>query len=145
VYALSAIAVVAGAALVVVGVRASGHADTTRDRAAALRRQRTALIAQTRAAERDVDSPISDAERVAKSVSTIVSSADAVIVESAETNRLLGQAVGLVNSGRRAQADDIYANGAAASVRRLQDGLSQANAALAAAQTATTNLAGAKP
>jgi len=145
VYVLSAAAVVAGAVLVVVGVGASHHAETTRERAAALRRERTALIARTRVAERDVDSPISDAERVAKSVTTIVSSADAVIVESAETNRLLGQAVALVNSGRRAQADAIYTGAAAASVRRLQDGLAQANTALATAQTATTDLAAAKP
>lgn len=145
VYAISAIAVAAAAVLVVVGVRASGRADTTRDRAASLRRQRTALIARTHLAERDVDAPISDAERVARSVTTIVSSADAVIVESAETNRLLGQAVALVNSGRRAQADAIYAGAAAASVRRLQDGFAQANAALASAQTATSDLAGGKP
>jgi hypothetical protein len=140
VYLLSTLAVVVGAVLLVVGVRASDHAESSRDRAAVARRQRTAVLARTRLAERDVDSPISDAERVAKSVTTIVSSADAVIVESADTNRQLGQAVALVNRGQRAQANAIYDGEAAASVQKLQDGLAQARAALAAAQAATTDL-----
>jgi hypothetical protein len=145
VVAFIVIAVIAGLVLLVAGSRASDRASTTRDRVAVLRRERRALVARTAAAERDVDSPIGDAERVAKSVTTIVSASDTVIKESAATNQVLSQAVRLANRGRRDAANQIYEGQAADSVRSLQAALARAEAALAAAQQSTAALSAEKP
>jgi hypothetical protein len=137
---LSALGVVGGIALLIVGLLAFGRADDARAQAAKLGQDRRALEARTATAERDVDAPINDAERVAKSVTTIVEASDTVLTQSTETNGLLDQAVRLANNGRRGAADEILSGEAAASVRRLNDTLTEAQAALAAAQLAAIDL-----
>lgn len=137
---LSALAALGGIALLIVGVLAFGRADDTRARAAALHQERRVLEARTATAERDVDAPINDAERVAKSVTTIIEASDTVITQSAETNSRLDQAVRLANNGRPAAANEVLAGEAAASVQRLKDTLTRAQAALAAAQLAAIDL-----
>ena len=87
-----------------------------------------------------MDAPINDAERVAKSVTTIVEASDTVLTQSTETNGLLDQAVRLANNGRRGAANELLTGEAAASVRRLNDTLTQAQAALAAAQRSAIDL-----
>jgi hypothetical protein len=130
----------AGVALLLDGKAAADRAEASRDRAADLERQRRALIARTGAAESITDAPISRAERVANSVGTVVEATDAVIVESGATNQHLSTAVRLANAGDRAGADRIYGGEAAASVRRLQEALTRADAALRAAQQASAEL-----
>jgi hypothetical protein len=145
VIALSALAAAGGIALLIVGLLAFGRADDTRARAATLREERRALEARTAAAERDVDAPINDAERVAKSVTTIVEASDTVITQSTETNTVLDRAVRLANNGRRDAANQVLAGEASASVQRLKDTLARAQAALAAAQLAAIDLDTATP
>ena len=137
---LSAVAAAGGMALLIVGVLAFGRADDARAQATKLNRDRRALEARTATAERDVDAPINDAERVAKSVTTIVEASDTVLTQSTETNGLLDQAVRLANTGRRGEANALLTGAAAASVRRLNDTLTRARAALTAAQLAALNL-----
>jgi hypothetical protein len=137
----SVLAALAGVALLVVGMVAFGRADDTRAQTAKLRTQRRTLEARTARAERDVDAPINDAERVAKSVTTIVEASASVITQSTETNDVLDRAVGLANSGRRAESSQLLAGEGASSVQQLNDTLARAQAALAAAQQAAANLA----
>jgi hypothetical protein len=127
-------------ALLIVGVLAFGQADDARETTADLRRTRAVLETQTAAAEQAADAPIGGAERVANSVATIVEVSGTVILESATTNRLLGEAVGLANRGNRAAGNRIYEGEAAASVRRLNEDLARARASLAAAQQAANEL-----
>jgi hypothetical protein len=129
-----------GIALLIDGIAAFGRADDARDRTAQLRRQRRAVIARTESAEAVTDAPISGAERVANSVGTVVEATDQVIVESGTTNQFLSQAVRLANDGDRVAANRIYEGDAAASVQRLRDALTRAEAALAAAEQASTDL-----
>lgn len=129
-----------GIALLVIGLQDLGRADEARDRAAQLRRQRATLLARTSAAERVTDKPIGGAERVANSVASVVEASDGVIVESAATNELLGQAVRLANAGRRGEASAVYEGAAAASVRRLEEALARAQRALEAALQSSSAL-----
>jgi hypothetical protein len=129
-----------GIALLGDGIAAFGRADDARDRTAELRRHRRVVIARTDAAERVTDAPISGAERVANSVGTVVEATDKVIVESGTTNQFLSQAVRLANDGNRGAANRIYEGDASASVQRLQEALTRAEAALAAAEQASTDL-----
>lgn len=137
---LSALGAAGGIALLIVGMLAFGRADDARAQATKLNRDRRALETRTATAERDVDAPINDAERVAKSVTTIVEASDTVLTQSTETNGLLDQAVRLANGGRRGEANALLTGEAAASVQRLNDTLTKARAALTAAQLAAINL-----
>lgn len=137
---LSAVGAAGGIALLIVGLLAFSRADDARAQATKLSRERRALEARTAMAERDVDVPINDAERVAKSVTTIVEASDTVLTRSTETNGLLDQAVRLANNGRRGAANALLTGETAASVRRLNDTLTRARAALTAAQLAAINL-----
>ncbi len=145
VVALSVLAAVVGVALLIAGVTAFGRADDARTRAAAVRRERLVLEARTARAERNIDAPISEAERVAKSVTTIVEASDKVITESATTNEVLDRAVRLSNSGRRAAANELIAGEGATSVQGLRDSLARAQGAVAAAELATRNLGAGTP
>jgi hypothetical protein len=139
--ALLLVAVAAvGIALLVGGLRSLSDADTTRARVDELRRERRALIQRTEAAEQVTDAPIGGAERVANSVASVVEATDAVILESGDTNQLLSQAVRQANAGNRSAANRIYEGEAAASVRRLQEALARADAALTTAQQAASDL-----
>ncbi len=138
---LSVLAAVAGIALLVVGILAFNQADDTRAQTAKLHTQRRAIEARTARAERDVDAPINDAERVAKSVTTIVEASASVITQSTETNSVLDRAVQLANNGRRAESSQLLAGEGASSVQRLNSTLARAQDALAAAQLAAANLA----
>lgn len=140
VIALIVLAAAGGIALLIVGLVAFGRADDARAQVTRLDRDRRSLEVRTATAERDVDAPINDAERVAKSVTTIVEASDTVLTQSTETNGLLDQAVRLANNGRRGAANEILTGEAAASVRRLNDTLTQAQAALTAAQLAAIKL-----
>ena len=85
------------------------------------------------------------AERVAKSVTTIVEASERVIVQSTETNEVLDRAVGLANNGNRGAAGELLSGDAAASVERLRATLAEAQAALAAAQLAAGELEAGAP
>jgi hypothetical protein len=141
---LAAVLVVAvaalGVALLLQGRESFDRASESRDRADAYRRHRRTLIARTEQAEQVTDAPISGAERVANSVGTVVEATDAVIIESGATNQLLSDAVQRANAGDRGGADRIYDGEAAASVRRLQESLTRAQAALRAAEQAAADL-----
>jgi hypothetical protein len=145
VIALSVLAVAGGIALLVIGVRAHGNADDAKAQTRALHRERVALEARTVRAAKDVDVPINDAERVAKSVTTIVEASERVIIQSTETNEVLDRAVGLANTGDREAAGELLSGDAAASVERLRATLAEAQAALAAAQVAAAELEAAAP
>jgi hypothetical protein len=130
----------AGIALLVLGLQDLEQAEDARASAERVRQHRAALVVRTRAAEDVTDAPISGAERVANSVGSVVEATDGVIVESGAANQLLSEAVRLANSGRREEASDLYEGEAAASVRRLEEALARAQAALTAAQQSSAAL-----
>ncbi|MGZ4689675.1 MAG: hypothetical protein ACXVKA_00490 [Acidimicrobiia bacterium] len=129
-----------GVALLIIGVSAFADASDTRARADEQRRERPALVAETRAEEREGDAPIGRAEKVTTAVSASVEAADSVGSKSQETTDLLSRAVRIANDGNLNGARDLYAGEGATSVRQLDDELARAQAAIAAARQAVADL-----
>ena len=144
-WAVAAVLAVAGITLLVTGMARFGDATNTRDRADRARRDAVGAAARTEAIERGANSPISQAETVASSVSDIVEAGDTLITHSASTSDVLSRAVGLANDGNVDAARGIYRGEAAASVRGLEAELATARAALATAQQAVAELVGPPP
>jgi hypothetical protein len=142
---VAAVVAIAGAVLLVVGLGKLSDASSTRDDAARLRREARAATVRTERIERGADSPITQAEAVASSVSAIVDAGDTVVQQSASTSDVLGRAVDLANDGNLSAARNLYGGEAATSVRDLEAELARARAALAAAQQAVAELVGPNP